>query len=146
RRSETDETVTASGGPGELRRRDPGLALVPDTEGIDARALRLRRVELRGDRMEHADEPDGLARLDSERDDVLDLEVDRVPDADAVAQALLADLDRRALDAEDLADERDDRRHGPAHLPAEHRGELLELHVGRVPVDEHAESPVALGH
>ena len=56
--------------------------------------------------MEDAGQPRRLARLDAERDDVLDLEVDGVADPDAVAQALLADLDRRALDAEVLADER----------------------------------------
>ena len=37
--------------------------------------------------MEDADEPDGLARLDAEGDDVLDLEVDRVADLDAVASS-----------------------------------------------------------
>ena len=37
----------ASGGPGELGRREPGLALVLDAEGVDPRALRLRHREVR---------------------------------------------------------------------------------------------------
>ena len=49
---------------------------------------------------------DRVAGLDAERDDVLDLEVDRIPDADAVADSVLHDLERRALDTEHLADER----------------------------------------
>ena len=61
-------------------------------------------------------EPDRLAGLDAERHDVLDLEVDRVADPDAVPQAVLAHLDRRPLDAEDLADERAERLHRPAEL------------------------------
>ena len=56
--------------------------------------------------MEHAVEPDRLAGLDAERHDVLDLEVDRVADADAVPQPVVVDLDRRPLDAEHLAHER----------------------------------------
>ena len=64
-------------------------------------------------------EPRRLARLDPEGDDVLDLEVDRVSDADAVTQPFLDDLDRRPLDAEHLADERGQPGHRPALLPAE---------------------------
>ena len=48
----------------------------------------------------------------------------------AVAQPVLADLDRRALDAEVLADQRPERLHRPAELPAEHGAELLRLLVG----------------
>ena len=48
----------------------------------------------------------GSPDSDAERDDVLDLEVDRVADGHAVAQPVLVDLDRRALDAEALADQR----------------------------------------
>ena len=60
-------------------------------------------VRFDADRMEHAVEPNRLAGLDAERHDVLDLEVDRVADADAVAQPVVDDLDRRPLDAEHLA-------------------------------------------
>ena len=42
------------------------------------------------DRVEHAVEPDRPAGLDAERHDVLDLEVDRVADADAVTQPVVA--------------------------------------------------------
>ena len=103
-------------------------------------------VELRAGGMEHADEPHRLARLDAERDDVLDLEVDPVADADAVAKAVVDDLDRGLLDAEHLADERDEARHRAAELAAEHRRQLVHLLVVRALVDEHAEPPVALGH
>ena len=43
--------------------------------------------------MEDPGEADRLAGLDPEWDDVLDLEVDRVSDPDAVAQAVVHDLD-----------------------------------------------------
>src|SRR4051812_16358957 len=92
--------------PGEARRRERGLPLVLDPEGADARAGRLRDRQLRAGRMEDAGEPSRLARLHAEGDDVLDLEVDAVADPDAVPQAVLPDLDRRALHAEVLADER----------------------------------------
>lgn len=39
--------------------------------------------------MEDPDEPDRLSGLDAERNDVLDLEIDRLPDPDAVAQPFL---------------------------------------------------------
>src|ERR671918_1032162 len=140
------DAITTSGRPGEVRLREARPALVLDPEGVDVRALRLRRRELRGDRMEYADEPHRLARLDAEWDDVLDLEVDRIADLDAVAQAVVHDLDRRALGAEHLPDERDDRLHRAALLPAQDCRQLLHLLIGCALVDEHAEAPVALGH
>src|SRR5262249_36876636 len=66
-------TITCSGGPRELGRREPGLALVLDPERVDAGALRLGHGQVRCHRVEHAVEPDGLPGLDAERDDVLDL-------------------------------------------------------------------------
>ena len=45
--------------------------------------------------MEHAVEADRPARLDAERDDVLDLEVDRVADPDAVPEAVVLDPSRQ---------------------------------------------------
>src|SRR5262245_40637475 len=72
--------------PREFRGRDAGLPLVLDAECADLRALRLGGVELRSGRVEDADEPHRLAGLDAEGDDVLDLEVDRLADLDAVAQ------------------------------------------------------------
>src|SRR6185312_7524965 len=97
------------------------------------------------DRMEDADDARRLARRDAERDDVLDLEVDRVADPDAVAQPVLPHLDRRALHAEVLSDERPERLHRPPELTAEHGTELRRLLVGGLVVDEHAEAPAAVG-
>ena len=96
--------------------------------------------------MEDAGHPRGLARLDAERHDVLDLEVDGVADLDAVAQPVLADLDRRALRAEVLAHERPERLHRAAELPAEDGAELRGLLLRRGGVDEDPEAPVAVGH
>ncbi len=96
--------------------------------------------------MEYAGEPRGLAGLHAERDDVLDLEVDRIADADAVAQSLFDDLDRRPFDAEHLADEGCEARHGATQLAAEHAGQLRHLLVGRAVVDEDPDAPVPLGH
>ncbi len=81
--------------------------------------------------MEHAVEPHRLAGLDPERHDVLDLEVDRVADADAVPQPVVVDLDRRPLDAEHLAHQRRERGHRAAQLAAEDLDELVGLLVGR---------------
>src|SRR4051794_30200932 len=138
--------LTTSGDPRELGLRQPGLAFVGDPEGADPAALRLRHGQVGPDWMEHAVEADRLAGLDAERHDVLDLEVDRVADAHAVAQAVVGHLDRRALHAEDLADQGRKCTHRSAELAAEDLDELLELLVVRAIVDEHAEPPVALGH
>src|SRR4051812_41125961 len=91
--------------PGELGRRQARLALVADPERVDPRPPRLADHELGPGRVEHPLQAHRLAGLDSERDDVLDLEVDRVADLDAVPDAVVDDLDRRPLDAEELADE-----------------------------------------
>src|SRR4051812_36914912 len=92
--------------PGELRLGQSGPALVGDPERADAGPLGLGHREVGAHRVEHALEAHRLARLHAERDDVLDLEVDRVADADAVLQAVVAEGDRGALHAEHLADER----------------------------------------
>src|SRR3954469_2150402 len=97
--------VLNSGGPREPRGREAGLPLVLDAERADARARDPRDGQLRAGRVEDAAEPRRLARLHAERHDVLDLEVDRVADPDAVAQAVLVHLDRRALGAEVLRDQ-----------------------------------------
>ena len=96
--------------------------------------------------MEHARRTDGLAGLDPERDDVLDLEVDHVADADAVTEPVVDDLDRDPLDTEHLADERSEACHRASELAAEDGRELLGLLVRGFVVDEHAELPVAVGH
>src|SRR5690348_10712125 len=98
--------ATPSGSPGELRAREGRLGLVRNAEGVDARARRVRNRQLAARRMEDPRELRRLTALDAERDDVLDLEVDRVADPDRMRQAVLANLDRRALRAEVLADQR----------------------------------------
>src|SRR4051794_35373776 len=104
-RSATPPAAVTSGRPREVGGREPRLALVLDPERADARARRVRDRQLGPGGMEDAREPRRLARLAPERHDVLDLEVDRLPDLDAVAQAVLVPLDRRALAPEVLADE-----------------------------------------
>src|SRR3954463_16470513 len=108
-----------SGGPGEVRVRHAGFALVLDAVGADLRALRLRHGEVGRDRMEHAVELHGVAVLDAERDDVLDLEVDRASDSHAVVHAAVVDLERGALDAELPADQGRETAHRPAELARE---------------------------
>src|SRR4051812_49159263 len=113
------DAITGLSGPGELGRREPGLALVRYAEGVDLRAPRLGHRQVRPGGMEHAGEAHRLTRLDPERHDVLDLEVDRVADAHGVPQPIVADLDRRSLHADHLADERRQARHRTAKLAAE---------------------------
>src|SRR3954453_7120981 len=96
--------------------------------------------------MEHSCEPRGLAGLDAERDDVLDLEVDRVADADTVGESFLDDVDRRAFDTEQLADEWSKARHGTPQLAAEDTRELFHLLIRRAVVDEDPDAPVPVGH
>src|SRR5262245_3421442 len=111
-------TVKRSGGPRE-RGRESRLSVVLDAERTDLRPRRLGGCELGANRVEDPCQARRLARLDAERHDVLDLEVDRVPDPHAVAEPLLDDLDRCTLDAEHLADERSESCHRPALLSAE---------------------------
>src|SRR4051794_28647561 len=98
--------ITASGGPGELRRGQSGLALVLDAERADLRALRLRHRQVGPGGVEHVLELDRRAVLDAERDDVLDLERDRIAHADAVPEPVVGHVDRGSLDSEHLANER----------------------------------------
>src|SRR5947209_4879780 len=74
-----------SGGPREVRRRQAGLSLVLDAEGVDARSLRLGHGQVRRDRVEHPGESHRFTGLDPERHNVLDLEVDAVADTHGVA-------------------------------------------------------------
>src|SRR5689334_18364818 len=121
------ETIMSSGCPGELGGREPGLSLVLDPEGVDPRALCLRHRQVRCDRMEHAGEPHRLAGLDAERHHVLDLEVDHVADAHAVADAVVDHLDGSSLNPEHLADERGQPCHRAAQLAAEDLDQLVQL-------------------
>src|SRR4051794_34236212 len=60
-------TIKRSGSPGECGRREAGLPLVLDAEGVDARARRLGDGQVRGNRVEHALETHRLSRLHTER-------------------------------------------------------------------------------
>src|SRR3954466_15279794 len=125
----SEMAITSSGCPGEVGRRQPGLALVLDAEPADPRALRLGHRQVGADRVEHAVELDGLAVLLAERDDVVNLEVDGVADADVVGRAVDVEPDRDPLDADPLADERRQARHRAAELTREDGGELVSLLV-----------------
>src|SRR3954451_7783981 len=140
------DASTASGGPGELGGREARTARVLDPEGVDPGSRRLRDRQVRRDGVEHALEADRLPVLLPEGDDVLDLEVDGVADADAVSDAVVVDLDRRALDAHKLPHERRQPLHRSTQLAAEDLDELVRLLVGRLIVDEDAEPPVSVGH
>ena len=84
--------------------------------------------------MEHALEAHRLTGLDAERNDVLDLEVDRVSDPDAVANAIVLDIDRGPFDAEQLAHKRRKAGHRTAELAGEHLDELVSLLLGTLGV------------
>src|SRR6476661_5386747 len=140
------ETIMPSGCPGELGGREPGPSLVLDAEAVDPRALCLRHRQVGRDRVEHAGESHRLTGLNAERHHVLDLEVDLVADAHAVADAVVDHLDGSTLNTEHLAHERGQLRHRAAQLAAEDLDQLVQLIVGRSLIDEHAEPPVPLGH
>ena len=77
-------------------------------------------------------EADRLARLDAERDDVLDLEVDRVADPDAVTDAVVARPRSETRSTPSISPTSGtSARHRPAELPAEDRRELVRLLVAR---------------
>src|SRR5581483_11183428 len=65
---------------------------------------------------------------------------------DRVIEAIVLDLDRRALNAQVLADEWAAGLHRTAERPREDRAELLDLLVRCGLVHDHAEAPVALAH
>src|SRR5512132_169953 len=94
--------LMASGGPGKLGCREAGLALVLNAERVDTRPLRLGHGEVRANGMEHPVESHRLAGFDAERHDVLDLEVDRAWDTDAVTKPVVVDIDRGPLDTDHL--------------------------------------------
>src|SRR2546423_7663603 len=135
-----------SGGPGKLSGRKSCLPLVLDAECVDARACRLGDRQVRRDRVEHALEPHGLTRLDAERNDVLDFEVDCVSDAHTVANAVVLDVNRGPLDSEHFPHERGEAGHWAAQLTGEYLHELVGLFLRGVFVDEHSESPVSFRH
>src|SRR5215467_7387361 len=118
-----------SGGPGERGLGEAGLALIGDAESVDPGPLRLSHRQVRSNRMEHTLEADRLTGFHPERDDVLDIELNRVTDPNAVPQTVVADLNRRPLDPQDLAYEGSKRAHGSAQLPAKYFDQLIHLLV-----------------
>src|SRR6478609_4807335 len=96
--------------------------------------------------MEHASEPHRLTCLDPEGDDVLDLEVDHVVDSNGVQETIILDVDRSALYAEHLTDQRREPGHRSTQLTAEDLHQLVELFLGCPIVDEDADAPVTVGH
>ncbi len=74
------------------------------------------------------------------------LEIDHVPDPNAVAHAVVHHLDRRALDPEHLPNERCQPRHRAAKLAPEDLSELVCLLIRRALVDEHSQAPVPVRH
>ena len=133
--------------PPRERRREAGLALVRDAEGVDAPTASRARPSARSPAgwkmpVSCAGSPDStpngtMSSISKSTSS---------PILTRVRQAVLAHLDRRALDAEVLADQRAERLHRAAERAGEHAAELLRLLVGRAGVDEHAEPPVAVGH
>src|SRR6185312_4048346 len=142
----TAGAIMLSRRPGELGCREPGLAFVLDAERVDSRALCFGHGEVRPHRMEHSIESDRLTGIHPKRNDVLDLELDRVADTDAVKEPVVADLDGGALDTEHLTHQRSQRGHWSSELTAEDPHQLVELLVGRVLVDEDTQPPVPVGH
>src|SRR5690349_1271894 len=97
-----------------------------DPERADQR-LRWRRnrdglLEWQRRRVQQLDRPAG-ARMNL----VLELGVDQVAGLEAVDAAVTADLDRRTLDAHELADQRAKARQRPAELAGKDARELLHL-------------------
>jgi hypothetical protein len=78
--------------------------------------------------------------------EVLDLDLDLVADLDPMAPAVLFVVDRGALDAQHLADQRRQHGHGTAELAGEDRPQLLGLLLGRGRVHEHPDPPITVGH
>src|SRR6266550_358925 len=87
--------ITCSNRPRELGGRETCFALVLDPEGVDSRAGRLRDRQVRRHRMEHPGKANRLSGLDTKGHDVFDLEIDDVPDPNAVAHTVVLHLDRR---------------------------------------------------
>lgn len=96
--------------------------------------------------MKHSVESDRLASFHPERNDVLDLEVDRVANSNAVAQAVIYYLDRRSLCAEHFAHQRRKTSHWSTQLAAEDLNKFVELVIGCGLIYVHPETPVAFCH
>src|SRR5580765_1370003 len=110
------KNAESSSRPRELGGRETGLALVLDPERVDLRAGRLSDRQVRRHRVEHALEPNRLTVLHTEGHDVLDLEIDRVANANAVANAVVLDIDCGSLATAHLSNQRRQRCHRAAEL------------------------------
>src|SRR4051812_32871383 len=105
-----------SAGPRELGRepRRPGLHGVVHAEGADPGALRPGQVHLGTGRVEDVDEPGRFPALAAERDDVLDLDLDRVTNLQTVVAVLAGELDLSAFGAQVLSQQGTEGLHRPA--------------------------------
>ena len=83
-----------------------------------------------------------LAGLHTEGNDVRDLEVDGIADADAVAEPIVLDVELRTLNAQHLTDQWREPGHRSTQLTTEQLHELVELCVGGALVDKHPDPPV----
>src|SRR4029079_14579979 len=89
--------------------------------------------------------PGGLA-LGTERNDVLDYDVDSVADLDRVREAVFLNVERSPLDAHELAEQRPERSRGTSEGAAEYLRQRLDLLVAGVVADDDTNFPVAFGH
>src|SRR3974390_415600 len=96
--------------------------------------------------MEHARKANWFTSIDTERDDVLDLKIDRVAHSDAMPQPVIDHVDPSSLDAEHLTHQWSERRHRTAELPTKDLNQFFELLIRRLVVNEHTQAPVSLCH
>jgi hypothetical protein len=94
--------------------------------------LGLRHRQIRGHRVKHARESNRLSGLHTERHDVLNLEVNRLSDADSMPQRVVVELDLRALNADHLTYQGRDPRHRAAELSSENLAEFVGLLIRRL--------------
>ena len=140
------EAIKRSGGPRELGGRQPRLPLVLDAEGVDLDrfASAIVRFEPTGWNMPSkrtgcpVSTPNGTMSSTSKSIASPIRTLWRRPSSTTSIGARSTPSTSPTSGASAC--------HRAAHLPAEDRAELLHLLVGRVLVDEHAETPVALGH
>src|SRR5690348_3428458 len=107
--------TVALAGPA-VRCRERALALVVELhpERLDGRRRRAADRQRGVGGMPDTDEPGGLAH--PLRDVILDIDRNLVADPEVVLVTAVAELDRLLFNPQDLADQRRETRHRPAHL------------------------------